>query len=171
VALTLATVLAASACATPGDGRSPQTSTPTSSAPLPVCTGVPVDLSLPGELSQVRVFLYDASGVAGTAERVATELARFDYQVAGVSQYPEGVVPEVAVLRYGPGAVGKAWLLWAYFPEPVRLELDVNRDDDTVDVVVGQAFIDLHTVTNVNQSLADRGRPTAPPGTCDQDGS
>jgi hypothetical protein len=172
VAIALATVLAASASATPApDGGLPETPTSTStSAPLPVCSGVSVDLSLPTDRSRVRVYVYNASGVAGTAERVATALARFDYKVTGVKQYPDGEVPEVAVLRYGPSAVGAAWLLQSNFPQPVRLEFDANRDQDTVDVIVGRAFVDLHSITEVNQAVAAAGRPTAPPGTCGRNG-
>jgi LytR cell envelope-related transcriptional attenuator len=170
VAFALAAVLATSACATPAaDGDSTETPTPTST-PLPVCSGVPVDLSLPEDRSQVEVYVYDASGVAGTADRVGTALAGFDYQVTGVDQFPDGEVPEVAVLRYGPSTVGAAWLLRSFFPEPVRLEFDANRDHDTIDVIVGRAFVDLHTITEVNQAVAAAGRPTAPPGTCGRDG-
>jgi LytR cell envelope-related transcriptional attenuator len=172
VALALtAAVLTASACATgAGDGGgSLETPAPTST-PRPVCSGVPVDLSFPTDRSHVRVYVYNASGVTGTAERAATALARFDYRITGVSQYPDGEVPEVAVLRYGPSAVGAAWLLKSNFPQPVRLEFDANRNHDTVDVIVGRAFVELNTITEVNQAVAAAGRPTAPPGTCDRNG-
>lgn len=129
---------------------------------------VPVDLSMP-ERSDVRLRVLNGSGVPGTADFVASALAQSGYQVVETGDVVgDANFPEVAVLRFGPGAVGDAWLVKAYFPDPVRLEFDPQREDDTVDVVVGQAFQFLHTATEVNQAIAAAGRPTAPAGGCAQ---
>ncbi len=75
-------------------------------------------------------------------------------------------VTKVAALRYGPKAVGAAWLLRAYFLNQADPQFDTKRTDDVVDVVIGTAFKQLATTTEVNQALAQLGDPVLPPGTC-----
>ncbi|MBX6748826.1 MAG: hypothetical protein IRY85_04010 [Micromonosporaceae bacterium] len=48
----------------------------------------------------------------------------------------------------------------------MRLEFAPERDDDTVDIILGRAFTNLLTPTEVNQAVAGNGQRAAPPGTC-----
>jgi hypothetical protein len=75
-------------------------------------------------------------------------------------------VTNVAALRYGPKAVGKAWLVRAYFLNEAKIEFDIKRADDTVDVVLGTKYLELATQTEVKQALTQLGNPVLPPGTC-----
>ena len=70
----------------------------------------------------------------------------------------------VAVIRYGPKAVGAAQLLKAYFLNEAEAEYDPKRTDDVVDVVIGDSFQQLATTTEVNQSLVELGQPGAAAG-------
>jgi hypothetical protein len=84
----------------------------------------------------------------------------------GVEDAYPGDYPEVAVLVHGPRAVGNAWVAQAYFAPSVQLEFDPERGDDTIDIILGRAFTNLLTPTEVNQAFARNNQPTAPPGTC-----
>ena len=75
----------------------------------------------------------------------------------------------MAVLRYGPKAVGSAHLLKAYFLDEAEPEYDPNREDDIVDVVIGNSYQQLATTTEVNQALGELGAPKLPAGTCPAD--
>lgn len=120
---------------------------------------------MPAE-SELPVRVLNATGVAGVGPQIAAELAEREFPVVGVEDAYPGDYPEVAVLVYGPRAVGNAWVAQAHFAPPVRLEFDPERDDDTVDIILGRAFTHLLTRTEVNQAVARNGQPTAPPGTC-----
>jgi len=139
--------------------------TPVPSATSPPCP-VPVDLTLPNDRAEVIVRVLNGNGVPGTATQVAAELAEWGYQILQTDTAEPGDYPEVAVVRHGPRGVGEAWLVRANFAPPVRLDLDPDREDEIVDVMVGRAFTQLLTLTEVHQALAQAGQPTAPPGTC-----
>ena len=63
---------------------------------------------------------------------------------------------------------GAGWLLRAYFPD-ARSEFNAARPDAPVDVILGASFRNVPTATEVNQGIAQLGRPGAPPGTCPVD--
>jgi LytR cell envelope-related transcriptional attenuator len=130
------------------------------------------DLHTP-DRAQVKVRVLSGGAAAGTARAVATQFRDWRMQVVatGTDQHPyAGLV----TLRYGPLAVGAAWTLRPFFMVPDRTswtwtgrdELQLDRQDDIVDVVLGMGFQQLNTTTEVNQATAVLGRPTAPPGTC-----
>ncbi len=75
-------------------------------------------------------------------------------------------IDDVAVLRYGPKAVGSLHVLRAYFLNEAEPEYDPNRDTDVVDVILGTGFKQLATITEVNQALAALGPLELPGGTC-----
>lgn len=113
----------------------------------------------------VKVTTIDATGTASMTSSVTQQLRNRQFQVTQ-SKRSEDPIDEVAVLRYGPKAVGSAWLLKAYFLNKAETAFDIERTDDTVDLVLGSAFKKLATATEVGQALAQLGRPTEPPGTC-----
>ena len=116
------------------------------------------------EPKDVKINIYNATDEAGLAGSVADDFRNRKFQVKKVGNAKP--VDTVAVLRYGPKGVGSAHLLRAYFLNQAKLEPDLKRKDDTVDVVLGNGFQQLATTTEVNQSLGDLGSPEAPAGTC-----
>ncbi|MEU5561678.1 LytR C-terminal domain-containing protein [Micromonospora musae] len=117
------------------------------------------------ETKDVKINVLNATDEVGRAGSVADDFRNRKFQVKKVGNAPKGV-DDVAVLRYGPKGVGSAHLLRAYFLNNAELNYDAKRTDDTVDVVLGSAFQQLATTTEVNQSLGDLGSPVAPPGSC-----
>lgn len=117
------------------------------------------------ETKDVKINVLNATDEAGRAASVADDFRNRKFQVKKVGNAPKGI-DEVAVLRYGPKGVGSAHLLRAYFLDNAKTDYDPKRTDDTVDVVLGDAFQQLATTTEVNQSLGDLGSPIAPPGSC-----
>jgi hypothetical protein len=122
------------------------------------------NVALP-EPKDVKLKVFNAAGADGLGARVSTDFGNRKFQV----EKPENsdkTSDEVAVLRYGPKAVGAAHLLRAYFLDNARIEYDEARDNDVVDVVIGTRFEQLATTTEVNQSLVELGQAKLPPGTC-----
>lgn len=129
--------------------------------------GWPVaDLTLREE-RDVSVNIYNVTGQSGLASQVATHLSNRDFNVLDHGDDPrEDEVEGVALLRYGPAGVGSAQLLRAYFLNEATTEFDIEREDDTVDVVLGPGFRQLATPTEVRQAIAAIGHPVLPPETC-----
>lgn len=117
------------------------------------------------EPKDVKINVYNATDEAGLAGSVADDFRNRKFQVKKEGNAPKKL-DDVAVLRFGPKGVGSAHLLRAYFLNNVKLEPDLKRKDDTVDVLLGNSFQQLATTTEVNQSLGDLGAPEALPGTC-----
>ena len=129
---------------------------------------VPANIT-PPERESVKLNVYNGTKIVGLAEKLAGEFKNrgFDVKKTG-SVAGNKVYEEIAVIRYGPRAVGAAWLVRAHFllVEEDPMEFDLKREDDVVDVIVGARFQQLATTTEVNQSIAALGPPQLPPGTC-----
>jgi hypothetical protein len=126
------------------------------------------DTRLP-EPSEVKINVYNATDHPGLANQVKIDFTNRKFTVVNAGNDPKGKrVDQVAVLRYGPKAVGAAWLLRAYFLDQAAREFDINRKDALVDVVIGTQFKQLATVTEFHQALAQLGNPTLPEGTCNK---
>jgi hypothetical protein len=85
--------------------------------------------------SQVRVRVYNASGVSGQAQRVADQLKEQGYKVLSVGNAPAGVGHTTQVL-YGAGGAGAATTLARIVPgtRPVpKAAVDAN----VVDLIIG----------------------------------
>jgi hypothetical protein len=122
-----------------------------------------VDLSLPDDPGDVQIEVYAG---AKQANQVAGDLAARGFAATG-----HGLIdPEsdtdgtVAVIRYGPRAIGDATLVGALLGGDARLRYYPDRDDRTVDLALGTEFRQLATTTEVNQALVEAGEPTPPPG-------
>lgn len=127
---------------------------------------VVADLELP-DANDVTINVYNATDRGGLAAQVGENFANRDFEVLEQGEDPLGTeVPGVAVLRYGPQAVGAAHVLRAYFLNNASDEFDIEREDDTVDVVIGDQFRQLATPTEVRLSIAALGNPVPPAGTC-----
>jgi hypothetical protein len=128
---------------------------------------VMANIKLPQDESEVTLNVYNATDKPGLAGEVKTEFQNRKFKVAKSGNDPlKKAVKGAAILRYGPKAVGKAWLVRAYFLNEADREFDIKRTDDTVDVVLGPKYLQLATQTEVKQALSQLGNPVLPPGTC-----
>jgi hypothetical protein len=116
----------------------------------------------------IKINVYNATDIQGLASSVKTDFQNRQFQVLKYGNEPKNKgIDGVAVLRYGPKAVGSYHVLKAYFLNEAKPEYDANRDTDVVDVVIGPDFKQLATVTEVSQALAQNGGgPQLPPNTC-----
>jgi LytR cell envelope-related transcriptional attenuator len=135
----------------------------------PVAEGCPdgwpiADVRLP-EPKEVKINVYNATNSPGLASDVANDFENQMF-VVGKTGTEKKALAGVAVLRYGPKAVGAAHLLRAYFLDEAKTEFNLKRKDNVVDVVIGTSYKQLATPTEKNQSLAALGHPTLPEGTC-----
>jgi hypothetical protein len=122
----------------------------------------------------VKVTIYNATSRTGAASDVANDfLSRRIKEAKVVTAAPNPPVAkpgdEVAVIRYGPQAVGAAWLVRAYFLNQADTQFDKARQDDKVEIILGGKFRQLPTTTEVNQAIAALGNPELPEGTCASD--
>ncbi|MER7002635.1 LytR C-terminal domain-containing protein [Dactylosporangium sp. NPDC000555] len=123
---------------------------------------------------EVKVTVFNATNRTGAASDVANDfISRRFKEAKVVTAAPNPPVNKpgdtVAVIRYGPQAVGAAWLVRAYFLDEARTEFDKARQDDKVDIILGGRFRQLPTTTEVNQAIAALGNPALPEGTCARD--
>jgi len=135
---------------------------------------VMANLRLPEDPKTVKINVYNATDTVSLATNVGNDFKNRKFTVVKMANDPlKKSVSDVAVLRYGPKAVGAAYLLDAYFLNDARHEFDINRTDELVDVVIGTDFRQLATSTEVAQAVIAAGpnfvdrHPPAPKGTCD----
>ena len=116
----------------------------------------------------VVINVINGTARVGLAEQIAGELANRDFAIGRVESLPaDQGYAGVGHVTYGPGGVGSAWLVQAYF---LAGELDETFDRDRegreVDLILGDSFQQLATTTEVNQRIAALGEPRPPAGTC-----
>jgi hypothetical protein len=122
----------------------------------------PVDLSLPNRPGDVDVRIVDATG-RDVAEEVAKDLRDRDFPAKILMTAHELLGnQQVGEIRYGPLAVGDATLIQAYLLGQAEPVFEPDRADATIDLVVGPAFQQFGTPTEVNQSLAFLGQDAMP---------
>jgi hypothetical protein len=172
-ALVLATAVAVAVAAIPAgvslrDGASGPGPGPggAGTATPPLCASglIPARMDMPDE-SGIVLRVFDATGGGGAAEAGTAELRRRGFVVASALPY-DTTFAGVALIRYGPNAVGPAWVVQAYFLDGADLVFQLHNPEPEVDVILGRAFSSLATVTEVNQSIAANGQPPLPEGTC-----
>ncbi|WIN00654.1 LytR C-terminal domain-containing protein [Actinoplanes oblitus] len=124
-----------------------------------------VNVTLPRDAAQVSLRVLNGTRRAGLAEQVSAEFKDrgFKMQPTRTSRTKSA---EVAVIQFGPKSVGAAQWIRAYFLGEAKPEYNAKRTTDVIDVVLGDRYQSLATVTEVNQSMAQIGAPSAPPGTC-----
>ncbi|GAA0532475.1 hypothetical protein GCM10010172_11550 [Paractinoplanes ferrugineus] len=130
---------------------------PTADLPALSCV-----LALPGSPGAVQIRVLDGGAPAGLVDATVSGLRTREFKVlrGATSAQPVGV----AVLRYGPAAIGAAALVRAEVVGEAGMQFEPGRPDATVDLVLGPAFTRLASPTEINQNLATVGRPSAPPG-------
>ena len=126
---------------------------------------VMANVTLPDDPEQVTVKVYNGTKTPGLADSVTNEFKNRRFRTEKPAENKKKV-DGVAVMRYGPEAVGSAWLLRAYFLNHADVQYDAKRKGAVVDVVVGLGFQQLATTTEVNQSLVEVGEPEVPLGAC-----
>ena len=126
---------------------------------------VMANVTLPEDPEQVTVKVYNGTKTPGLADNVTNEFKNRRFKTEKPAENQKKV-EGVAVMRYGPEAVGSAWLLRAYFLNQADVQYDAKRKGAVVDVVVGSSFQQLATTTEVNQSLVELGEPEVPLGAC-----
>jgi hypothetical protein len=126
---------------------------------------VMANVTLPDDPEQVTVKVYNGTKTAGLADSVTNEFKNRRFKTVKPAENKKKV-DGVAVMRYGPEAVGSAWLLRAYFLNQADVQYDAKRKGAVVDVVIGSGFQQLATTTEVNQSLVELGEPEVPLGAC-----
>jgi hypothetical protein len=115
----------------------------------------------------IVVAVFDGARATGTAATVAGDFRDRGFQVRPLRKAGEPEkVAGVAVLRYGPDAVGAAHVVRAYFLGKATMDYDAGRRGGQIDVVIGERFQSLAQPTDVNIALADLGHPKVPPGAC-----
>src|SRR5258705_6890398 len=148
-------------------GRDTQTQAATGGA----CAGglVPAKIKMPDQRDQVTINVLNGTTKAGLAERVGEEFANRGFKINQKTSAPDNQrTNEIAVITYGPDAVGAAWLVSAYFlVDEAKMHFDIKRKGSEVNVVIGENFQQLATTTEVNQSIAALGNPLPPAGTCE----
>ena len=126
---------------------------------------VMANVTLPDDPEQVTVRVFNGTDTAGLADSVTNEFKNRRFKTGKPAENKKKV-DGVAVMRYGPEAVGSAWLLRAYFLNQADAQYDAKRKGVVVDVVIGSSFQQLATTTEVNQSLVELGEPELPVGAC-----
>jgi len=121
------------------------------------------------EPKEVKIKIFNATGVSGRGEQVAEDFRNRRFQVDPKVTTARRAVDDTAVLRYGPEAVGASHLLRAYFLDEAATQYDRKRKGDVVDVIIGSDFQQLGTTTEVSQSIAALGSPPLPEGACPAD--
>lgn len=133
---------------------------------------VPVSLTMPDEPA-VNINVFNATQTTGLGASVAADFRNRKFNVLRVegekvngqdTYHPDAV----AIIRYGPKTVGAAHLVRAYFLTEAKMNFDLKREDDVIDVVVGGNFKTLATPTEMRQAIALLGHPKLPPGTCEK---
>lgn len=114
----------------------------------------------------ITVNVYNDTDEVGLAKRIANKLKERGFKIGKVAQDDDpNVVKGTAELRFGPKGLAGAHLLSAHIAEADLLP-DTEREDATVDVVLGQSFKQLSSPAEVNDALRLIGDPSPPPGMC-----
>ena len=132
---------------------------------------VPAKIRMP-ERYEVTINVFNGTRKVGLAEDIGEEFKNRGFNVKKKGNLSGNKIydNEIAIITFGPQAVGAAWLISAYFlVDEAKMNFDIKREDAVVDVTVGGQFQQLATTTEVNQSIAALGNPELPEGTCEAD--
>ncbi len=126
------------------------------------------NISVPDDRLQVTINVYNGTSRVGLAEQIGGEFRNRGFNVIKMETAPDGKLYDgVAVVTFGPDALGASWLVSAYFlADEAEMNFDRERTGAEVDVTLGGKFQQLATSTEVNQSIAQKGSPELYPGTC-----
>jgi hypothetical protein len=132
---------------------------------------VPAHNDMP-DRNLVKVNVFNGTSRVGLAEDIGGQFKNRGFVVGKMetaAPKPDGKpYDNIATIVYGPDAVGSAYEVSAYFlANQATMQFNIKRKGAEVDVILGTAFQQLATSTEVNQSIAIIGRPPLEPGTCE----
>jgi hypothetical protein len=132
---------------------------------------VPAKNKMP-ERNQVTLNVYNGTPKVGLAQQIGGEFKNRGFNINKTDTAPNGkTYNQIALITFGPNTVGAAYLVSAYFlVNEAELQFEIERTSPEVDVIIGTAFQQLATTTEVNQSIAAIGNPPLPKGTCEAAG-
>ena len=131
---------------------------------------VPAKTRMP-ERKDVTLNVYNGTTTVNLAKQISDELKFRGFKIDKIGTVRKPV-NDIAVITYGPDAVGSAYLVSANFlVDEATMVFDIHRKGAEVDVTIGTQFQQLATTTEVNQSIAAIGNPPLPPGTCNAPGN
>ncbi|GLY94812.1 LytR C-terminal domain-containing protein [Actinoplanes sp. NBRC 103695] len=122
-------------------------------------------ITLPDDTDEVKVRVLNGTKTSGLADRVSDDFKNRGFQVQPPKE-SRTKFSRIAIIQYGPKAVGNAQLIKAYFLGKARAEYSAKRTTDVIDIVIGDQYRQLATSTEVNQSLVELSEPKLPPGAC-----
>jgi LytR cell envelope-related transcriptional attenuator len=123
-----------------------------------------VNVEVP-QRSDVVINVFNGTGKNGIGEQIAGELENRGFMIGPVATAE--LFDGVGHITYGPGGVGSAWLVQAYFLDGELDETFVpEREGREVDLMLGDDFQQLATTTEVNQRIAQLGEPELPANSC-----
>jgi len=132
---------------------------------------IPAHTRMP-ERNQVTVNVFNSTKTVGLALQVGDLFKFRGFNVHNIGDTKGKALDDIAVISYGPEAVGAAYLVSANFlVDEATMQFDIERKGPEVDVTIGTQFQQLATTTEVNQSIAAIGNPALPPGTCNAPGN
>ncbi len=119
---------------------------------------------------EVILNVFNGTPRVGLAEQISSELANRGFNIGNVGTAPvvDGVTySKPGYATFGPQGFAAAWLVKAYvLVGEMESTFVPERTGPEVDLVLGSDFQQLSTSTEVNQRIADLGRPEPPDGTC-----
>ena len=129
---------------------------------------VPAKIKMP-ERNEVTINVFNGTPRIGLAQQIGGEFKNRGFNVNKMDTAADNkTYDEIAIITYGPDAVGAAWLVSAYFlVDEAKMDFDIKRKGAEVDVIIGTKFQQLATTTEVNQSIAALGNPELEEGTCE----
>lgn len=131
---------------------------------------VPANIKMPERREDVTINVYNGTSTPGLAEKIGRELEYRKFKVNKKATAPKGKrYDNIVTIIYGPAAVGAGWLASANFlvDDAVEMQFQIDREGAEVDIILGTKFLQLASPTEVNQSIAQNGKPLLPPGTCE----
>lgn len=120
-----------------------------------------VDLTIPEERN-VRLNVYGGTDQAGLDQDAARELRNRKFNVEQVAPAATLNGDVVAVIRYGPGETGAAWLLQGYLNDQAIAEFDPASRDGVVDLILGPRHTGFASPIQVRHLLDYMGQPKSP---------
>jgi LytR cell envelope-related transcriptional attenuator len=132
---------------------------------------VPAHNDMP-EKNQVKINVFNGTSRVDLAADIGGQFKNRGFVVGKMETAPPKAdgkpYDNIATIVYGPDAVGAAYEVSAYFlANQATMQFNIKRKGSEVDVILGTAFQQLATSTEVNQSIAIIGRPPLEPGTCE----
>jgi hypothetical protein len=140
------------------NGRAPEPVATPPASPPSNCR-----LALPDSPGDVRIQVIGGTDRAG---QVTDELVGRGFRATGRGWIDPDSDSRgtVAVLRYGPQAIGAATLVQALVGDDAVMKFQPHWDSPAIELVLGSKFQRLATMTELNQNLVALGEPTPPPG-------